>query len=159
MENATPPVLQPEPRQPSYEQLVRADERVQRSGGWFWWIAGLSVVNTLVTTFGGGVHFVVGLAFTEIVDVVFAQLRPVGYALDVVAIGFFVGIGFLARMGHAWAFVVGALVYLADGCVYGYFGDWFPAAFHAYVLYCIYLGFARLRGLAPAREGGLRQPV
>jgi hypothetical protein len=45
-----------------------AAARVVNGAKWFYWIAGLSLVNSLVVVFGGNFHFVLGLGITSVVD-------------------------------------------------------------------------------------------
>lgn len=125
---------------------------MQKSANWFWWIAGLSVVNSISSHAEGGMHFVVGLGFTELADGLFHRLQPIAYMIDLVAVAFFVGMGFFARKGHLWAFVVGGVFYAIDAAIYLYFQDWLPVAFHAYALFWIYRGFAQLRVLNASAE-------
>jgi len=97
-------------------------------------------------------HFVVGLGFTELVDGFFHSIQPIAYLIDLLAVGFFVGIGYFARKGHLWAFIVGGVFYTIDAVIYAYFQDWLPVAFHAYALFMIYQGFAQLRVLRAVGE-------
>src|SRR5690349_8489985 len=44
-------------------------ERQVRSGArWFFWIGGLSLINTLIAMSGRGLVFIVGLGMTQIID-------------------------------------------------------------------------------------------
>ncbi|HEV7224639.1 MAG TPA: hypothetical protein VGN42_18155 [Pirellulales bacterium] len=141
-----------------------AVERQQLSGAnWFFWIAGLSLVNTAILISGGGVNFVVGLAVTAIIAAVAAGaeqnvdpstaivIKAVAFAVCASAAGVFAGFGFFARRGHVWAFVIGMLLYLIDGLIYLAFGDLLSAGFHAYVLFCLFHGCkaARMLNSAP----------
>ncbi|HVU17820.1 MAG TPA: hypothetical protein VHD32_12910 [Candidatus Didemnitutus sp.] len=140
--------------------IAKAEPAVQRAAHWFWWIAGLSVINTAILAFGGDIHFVVGLGVTQILDVAFRQIIAVALVLDVFVVGFFVLMGVFAARGHLWAFVIGAICYLVDGAIFAYFGDWLPVAFHAYVLFCLFKGWNHLReSLRAAREQPEAPPV
>lgn len=131
----------------SKAEIARSSPRVQKSANWFWWIAGLSIVNSISSHAEGGMHFVVGLGFTEVADAIFHSLQAVAYLIDVFAVGFFVAIGFFARKGNVWAFIVGGIFYAIDASIYAYFQEWLPVAFHAYALFWIYQGFSQLRAL------------
>lgn len=134
--------------------IAKAHPRVQSSARWFWWIAGLSAINSLVAHFGeGGVSFVIGLAVMQIADAVFREMALVALAFDALVLGFFVFIGAMALRGNLWAFIVGGAVYLADAAVFAFFGDWLPVGFHGYALYCIFIGAHALReALASAKR-------
>lgn len=133
--------------------LAKASPRVQSAARWFWWIAGLSLVNSAVVLSGGTFNFVLGLAVTQVADAIFQQLKIVALLFDALALAFFVGMGFFAQKGHLWAFVVGGIAYLCDGVVFAIFGDWLPVAFHAYALFWVFHGWNELRAaLRKARE-------
>jgi hypothetical protein len=127
--------------------LVRAHPRIASAARWFWWIAGLSLVNSVVSHTGGSFNFVVGLAATQIIDAVFKSLPALAIFFDAGALVFFLGAGALARRGWQSAFVVAGLLYALDGAVFAWFGDWLPAGFHAYVLYQLFRGWRDLRDL------------
>lgn len=124
--------------------LVSAHPRISSAARWFWWIAGLSVVNTVLTHTGSDVSFLLGLGFTLISDHVFKDYAPVAYAIDLLCIGFFVGIGFIALRGYRWAFVVGLVIYVLDALIYLKFQDWLPLAFHVYASVMIITGIMAL---------------
>jgi hypothetical protein len=112
---------------------------------WFWWIAGLSVVNTVIHASGGGINFVLGLAITEVSDAAFHATPMLGYAVDLLAVGFFFAMGWSGQRGALWAFVLGAVVYLLDGLIYLRYEVWMSAGFHALALYYILRGANELR--------------
>jgi hypothetical protein len=142
-------------------QKQRVEQVVKAGASWFIWIAGLSVVNSVIGMAGGGVHFIVGLGVTEVVDVLAHQVGSSGLVLDFVINGFVVGIFLLfwnfARKGKSWAFLVGMALYALDGLLLLSLKDFFSVAFHAYALFRMYGGlkalptFRRLEAaLAPA---------
>lgn len=131
---------------------------VASSAKWFWWIAGLSLVNTVMVHSGSQTSFVMGLGFTLLADVAFQSMKLIAFAVDAVAIGFFVGMGFAALRGHLWAFYVGAAFYTLDGLIYLYFEDYMPVAFHALALVYIVRGTMALRGALQAAEERAAQP-
>ncbi|OYW16913.1 MAG: hypothetical protein B7Z55_13600 [Planctomycetales bacterium 12-60-4] len=142
-----------------------ADEHVgellQRGRGganWFFWIAGLSLINTAVMHSGGDTHFVVGLGATLIVDVVArevaAQQPDIKLVLTVVAIGFSVFcsliavlFGWLSRKRILILFGLGMFVYLLDGLLFLLIQDWLSLGFHGYALFCMWGGLAAYREL------------
>lgn len=150
--NPEPPLSPPPPPAVplTKSEIARRSPRIQRSAHWFWWIAGLSLINSLATHTGTEMHFVVGLGFTELADALFRKVQVVAYVVDVAAVAFFAGIGYFARAGRLWAFVVGGIFYLLDALIYLLFQEWMPVAFHAYALYSIYQGIAQLRAMNAA---------
>ena len=140
-------------------------ESQQRNGsGWFFWIAGLSMITAILQISGSDINFVVGLGVTLIIAAIAAASdQNVGpeaaIVIKAIAIGFcalvsafFAGLGFFARRGHVWAFVVGMLLYLLDGLIYLAVGLWMSVGFHAFVLIYLFNGCkaARALGKAPA---------
>jgi hypothetical protein len=124
--------------------LVAAHPRVASAARWFWWIAGLSLVNSVLIHSGSNTSFLVGLGFTLVADTMFATMKPIAYAIDLLSIGFYVGIGFIALRGYRWAFFVGGILYALDGAIYLLGGEWLPVAFHVYVLVMISTGIIAL---------------
>src|SRR5262245_23869691 len=51
-------------------RLTSLQERGRRGANWFFWVAGLSLVNSVIIHTGGGIFFVVGMGATLIVDAV-----------------------------------------------------------------------------------------
>ncbi len=127
--------------------LAHSSPRVQSGARWFWWIAGLSAVNSVVALGGGNFNFVVGLGMTQFADGLFHNLRILAVIFDALAVAFFFFAGFFARKGHLWAFVVGGLPYIGDGIIFVLIGDWLPVAFHAYALVFIFIAAKELHAL------------
>jgi hypothetical protein len=125
-------------------QKLRAEQLVKSGASWFLWIAGLSIVNSIVGLAGGGVHFIVGLGITQFVDALAHQVGSSGLVLDIIINGFVVGVFVLfwkfAGKGQTWAFIVGMVLYALDGLLLLMFKDIFSVAFHAYALFRIYTG-------------------
>ena len=127
-----------------------SDPIVLSAARWFWWIAGLSLVNTVMSLSGSDTNFVIGLAMTSVITAMFAATVPLALALAGVTIGFYVWMGWLAQRCKLWAFYAGLAVYAVDALIYARVEDWMPVAFHAFAIYCIGKGVMRLRALASA---------
>ena len=52
------------------EQKLRAEQIVKNAAGWFLAIAGLSILNSVLSMSGTGFHIIFGLGVTEIVDAI-----------------------------------------------------------------------------------------
>ena len=111
-------------------------QRLKSSANWFYWIAGLSLVN--VFTMSQHFEFVAGSGIVQVAPD-FAS-RSVAYIIDAIVIGGFALFGLLGSRRQTWAFVLGMLLYAADGGIYVLGQDYLPAIFHAYVLWLLYLG-------------------
>lgn len=134
--------------------IVAAHPRIASGARWFWWIAGLSLVNTVLMHSGSQTSFVVGLGFTVVADAFFQGLKPVAFAIDAVALGFFALMGLFALRGYRWAFLVGGLFYTLDALIYLYFRDYMPVAFHAWALFWIGTGGFALHSAIKSAESG-----
>lgn len=123
-----------------------ASARVRVSARWFYWIAGLSLINSAVVIFGGSFHFVVGLGVTSVVDAFAKQAGSAGVVLDLIINGFVAALFFVfgnfAGKAQKWAFLIGMALYALDGLLLLVTRDILSVGFHGYALYCIYRGFA-----------------
>ena len=126
-------------------QSIAAMAAVKRGANWFYWIAGLSLVNTIVAITGGNFHFVLGLGITEVTDAFHSpQARVVGYLIDLLVLGFFLMCGYMAGKSHKWAFLMGMGLYALDAALTALFQDWLSFAFHVYAIVCIWRGFSQV---------------
>lgn len=127
--------------------------RSASGGNWFYWIAGMSLVNTVIGLFHGSLSFVLGLGVTQFIDAGIKQLGG-GAALPLLLVNFaFAGVyalfGYFACRRAVWAFVAGIVCYSLDTLLFLLVKDIFGLAFHVYALFCIVVG---LRALKSARK-------
>ena len=131
---------------PSSTQRQQLQLIAKGAASWFLWIAGLSMVNSVISAFGGGLQFIFGLGVTSFVDAVAHQAGTTGLVLDFVINGLIAGVFLLfwhfAGQAHKWAFVVGMGLYFIDGLILLRFHDYLSAAFHIWVLYRLYQGLS-----------------
>lgn len=85
---------------------------------WFYVIAGLSLINTLLQYGGAPVRLALGLAITQVIDGIlgstFPQLYYLSLVIDVVIAAAFIGFGYLSGRGDVVVFIVGLVLYLID---------------------------------------------
>ena len=147
--------LTPEPEQ---EKIVGDNHELisqAKSGAnWFYWIAGLSVVNSLIYLSGADWAFFAGLAITQIIEGFFQAIAEetgisafhfFGVMLDMAVAAVFVMFGYFARRGAKWAFLLGMILYGLDGIIYLLFGSFIAVAIHAFALYSLFNGFQSSR--------------
>jgi hypothetical protein len=127
---------------------ISTDPTVLSSARWFWWIAGLSLVNTILFHAGSDTSFVLGLAMTTIASVVFSGNLAVAMGLAGLMIAFYFLMGWQAQREKAWAFYLGLTVYVVDALIYVKFQDWMSVGFHCFAIFYIIKGALRLRELA-----------
>lgn len=123
-----------------------ADPAVVSAARWFWWIAGLSLVNTVMLYTEAGGQFVIGLGLTTLASVMLGQ--TMAFAVIAATLAFYVWIGHVAAQGRAWAFHAGLAVYAIDALLFVYLEDWMSVAFHALAIFFIVKGLVRLRETA-----------
>jgi hypothetical protein len=143
------------------KQVALADalRTVQSSASWFWWVAGLSLINSVGAMFDSAYGMVLGLGITQMIDAIFlygadgASVQPtmavrgIHLALVLAIAGVFVALGVFAKRHSAMAFVVGMALYLADALIYVVASDWIGVGFHAFVLFMLWGGYATLRAI------------
>jgi hypothetical protein len=167
-----PEVVEPvdaDPLQSLRAELAQLHARGTSGAGWFFWIAALSMINSVILLSGGDTHFVVGLGVTLIADVVasgIADQNPeIGGVAKGIAFGFdlFVAaivclFGWLSRRPVLPIFVLGMFLYLLDGLIYVLAGEWMSVGFHAFVLLGMWNGFNAYRQMR-AMKAALEQQL
>ena len=148
---STPGLAQPPTQQADTQraaQKMQAEVRMHTGARWFYWIAGLSVVNSVISISGSERHFVLGLGFTQLVDAIGKQMGGSGpnaaLGVDIVIAGLFALFGMMAVKRGKMAFIAGMILYGLDGALLVVFQDWFSVALHAYALFCLFQGFRAL---------------
>ncbi|MGE9297278.1 MAG: DUF4339 domain-containing protein [Puniceicoccales bacterium] len=139
-------------------ELAEATERFVSGARWYYWIAGLSLVNSLIAAFQGDIYFVVGLAISIIVDQIgWVLSEELGQAAMFIALGVNVLIsgvvaafGYFSLKGIRWVMMTGIVLYICDGLICLLFQDWLSAGFHAYAGFCLIRGFGALNTLKKA---------
>jgi hypothetical protein len=124
---------------------------------WFFWLAGLSMLNSILGAFGASIRLIFGLGFTQVTDGFLAAAfeegsagMGVAFSLATTAIvaAVFAGIGFLALRGARLAYIGGLVLYIVDTLVllgvtvmlsaWGVFG--LDLLFHGFVLFQLIVG-------------------
>jgi len=162
MSDAPSEAVQPASDAPTAETVLQAAAQLAKRGdvgaNWFFWIAGLSLVNTAITHGGGDTHFVVGMGLPLIVSVIaheIAKQNPdISMIATIVGIGFSVLcslvaclFGWLSRKRIIAIFAIGMVLYLLDGMVFLLIQDWMSIAFHAFALFSMWGGLSAYRQL------------
>jgi hypothetical protein len=150
------------------EQLTY-QRRLKSGASNFYWVAILSIINSLVSIFGGGMYFVVGLGATLLVDALASAVaEELGGSSLVLAIGFVItlfldaiiaGFGFLAARKYAWAFIIGMVLYALDALLMLVFQEWLGFAFHLLFLFGMWTGYQALRKLKSIDTAALTYAV
>lgn len=145
-ENLTPEAPQGESVYaiPAEQILKNLRKAMKSTGSTFLWIAGLSLLNTILVLTKTNIMMLGGLGITLVIDVLFsqagAQIQPIGFGINITIAFMFVALGMWAGKGHKLAFYIGMGLYALDACLYLFIQDWINIAFHGYFLYLLYKG-------------------
>lgn len=138
--------------------IATLKQNIKNGANNFYWIAGMSVLNSLISTFEGDMTFVIGLGVTQLVDafaLLFAKDIPeaailfkgVGIAVSIFISAIFAILGLFAVKAKHWAFITGMVLYVLDGGLLLLFQDWFGALFHLFLLFGLWKGLQALNQL------------
>jgi hypothetical protein len=138
-------------------ELLKHARQFRSGANWFYWIAGFSLINSIVSLTKGNWNFLIGLGSTQILDAIAAAfakdaaaatatiIKAFSFGLDIMVALLFVLVGWLANKRRGWAFLVGMFLYLLDGILFVFVQEWKSVAFHVFALVCIFTGYAALR--------------
>lgn len=131
----------------------------RNGASWFFWLAALSMINSLLAAFGTNMHMLFGLGYTQITDAILGvafegESSGIGVAVSLattaVVAGLFALIGFLSHKGILLAYIGGLVLYVIDtlvllglSAVLSLWSDlWLDLLFHAFVLFQLIAGLA-----------------
>lgn len=120
-----------------------AQGNVKSKSMWFFWISGLSFINSFLAA--KGLFFILGLAISQVIDsIVITLTGEVNYFVSLLAPCLFITFGLFAWRLNRWAFIVGSIVYFLDFLIYLYFQAWLAAGIHILVFYKLYQGYKEI---------------
>jgi hypothetical protein len=126
-------------------------QRMKSGAGWFYWIAGFSIVNSILIHTGQEWGFALGLGISAILDGMASAFggaaKIIAIALNVLAAGIVILFGFFASKGHGWAFIIGMILLGLDTVLTGLREMWLSLGLHVFALFCIFSGFKASRAL------------
>jgi len=158
-------MVQPQEERALLEAKLRLEARAKTGSGWFFWIAGLSFVNSLSVFLGGQLTFLFGLAITQVVDGISLGIQSnaglegvnfvslIAFGLNFMAALVVGAFGYFARKGNQSAYVVGMVLYAFDTLVTLLFQDWLGFLFHLLALGGLWGGLTAFRKLIPVQSG------
>jgi hypothetical protein len=132
-----------------YIQHAQLSQTYKGGANWFYWIAGLTIITSIIAFSGGDWRFLISLGSTQVIDA-FAEglstglgtaAKVVGLILDLIVTGLFVMFGYLAGKKLLWAYMLGMVVFLLDGLISLLFQDYIGAIAHAVVLFFMFRGY------------------
>ena len=129
-------------------------KRVKMGVSWFYWIAALSLFNSVSALCNWDFGFYLGLGITQWIDGFANALGPVGGIIALViglfAAGILVLLGIFSAKGHAWAFIVGLILLGLDTLIVGVSAlvvpsIWIGVGLHVWALISIFTAFKASR--------------
>jgi len=141
-------------------QLAQLSQRFQSGAKWFYWIAALTFITSVIGLLGGGWRFFLSLGVTQIIDGIATGLsadfgnatKVIAIVLDIFVTAIFAGFGLLASKRQLWAYVLGMVVFLLDGLLSLAFFDVIGIIVHGFVLFVMFRGFQAGRELAALKR-------
>ncbi|GAP15919.1 hypothetical protein LARV_03714 [Longilinea arvoryzae] len=164
--SATPrPVVSP------LELKLKLQNRLRSGASWFYWIAVLSIINSILMMASSKISFIFGLGITQIIDAMayligqdlglesVNTVRIIGWVMNLVIVGIFALFGVFANKRKRWAFYVGMGLYGLDALATLFVWDspdLLSFAFHLIVIWGLVSGLRALGQLEKLDEA-LRQ--
>lgn len=130
----------------------------------FYWIAGFSLVNTMIHLGGGKMTFVIGLGITQIIDAIAQDLienhggsagmvHLFSLVMDVCIAGIFILCGYFGLKRHKKTILFGIIIYLLDASIFILSGGWYSGLFHGLMLVSLIRGYWAIGELQKLEEG------
>jgi len=137
------------------EQQIKIENNFTSGANWFFWIAGLSLVNSATSLSGSSMNFVIGLSTTQFIDAVASGIpgpystmfTMIAIMLDLGFAGLFFVFGILARRRSRAGFVLGMIFYGFDSLLLLLIGSIIGIVFHVLALVFIFTGLRALQKL------------
>jgi hypothetical protein len=132
-------------------QIAALKARMESGASWFYWIAGLSIVNIAASALGSDWGFAIGLGMTQILSAIGSELLAsqdswtLGIALYAASIAvalFFVFCGKRSRLPSVALFALGMALFGLDTIIFLLASDWIGLGFHILALYFLWSGMS-----------------
>ncbi|HXQ69962.1 MAG TPA: hypothetical protein VN844_05725 [Pyrinomonadaceae bacterium] len=108
----------------NYDYVKHAEltSRFRSGANWFYWIAGLTLVTSVISLMDGNFGFFLSLGITQLIDgfaVYFAgtfgeATKVVAIVLDIFITALFIGFGYLSNKRHLGAYLAGIILFGLD---------------------------------------------
>jgi len=156
-------------KEPAPDAGLKNEQHFKLGASWFYWIAALTLVNSLAMKLGVTWEFVLGLGATRLVDIIamMEQHRTGGImlfqasilVLDVGFAALFAAFGLAARKGSADSYEVGMVLYGLDSLLFLLSFDVMGILLHGIALFFLFRGWRALKQLQASRPQPARVPV
>ena len=144
----------------SLQAKLKLENQLKSGASWFYWIAGLSMLNTLLLIIGAKLSLLMGLGVTQLIDAlgiaIVSQVGPttgmivrvLAFLVNLAIASVFVLCGVFARKRQLSAFILGMVLYALDVLILLVFQEWLSFGFHLWALYGLYSGLQAKQKLA-----------
>ena len=138
-----------------YGHHAELSARFASGANWFYWIAGLTLVTSLIGLLGGSWGFALSLGITQVIDGLALYVtdslgeapKVIAIVLDILITAMFVGFGYLANKRHMWAYLTGMIVFLLDSLISIAIYDLLGIIIHGFALVMMIRGYIAGRDL------------
>jgi hypothetical protein len=132
---------------------IKRENKIKNGSAWFFIIAVLSIVNSIIFYTDGSIYFIFGLGITQLADGFFYSMSDYfgiiaivsGLMVNAVLAGLLVYIGFMARKLKNWAFITGMILYGLDTIVFVIFNDQIGILAHVFAFTIIFMSYRALK--------------
>ena len=137
------------------EHRLRIEGEVKGAASWFFWIAALSIINSIIFMLNLDWNFVIGLGVTQLLDFIgrsisettASGMKYVSLIINILLSAVFVLIGLFANRGSRKAFMTGIILYILDAVIFVFAFDLLGVGFHIFAIYFMVRGFMACKKL------------
>ncbi len=140
------------------KRKLQVENQVRGGTAWFYWIAGLSLVNSAAYLLGIKFTLLFGLGITQAVDGIltgivnasgpgWSFLHAIGFGIDICIAGMFALMGYFGQKRVRWPVITGMVLYTLDGLLMLLLKAYIGAAFHLLALLGLWGGLMAMRAL------------
>ncbi len=137
-------------------QAAAIRHQLESGANWFYWIAGLSLVNVVLAISGSNTTFVIGLGIAQITTAMAVAVQAESgmggavkglWAASFLLAAAMAACGWFARKPSSAAFIGGMVVFGLDTLIFLSAQSWLGVAFHGLALFYLWQGFSAGRQL------------
>ena len=144
----SPIAIPPSSIQENVEAKLRLEGQLKNGASWFYWIAILSLINSILFMSGSTFGFIFGLGITQLFDSIGTELADdFGFGAKVFAFLFnciiaavYIVFGIFSNKRITAVCIIGLVLYALDGALCLLAQDWLSVAFHAFAVFSIFKG-------------------
>jgi hypothetical protein len=146
-----------------FQRIIGLDTKIRSGINWFFWIGGLSLINTFGNMLGSDFVFFIGLGMTQFVAGFMAALARelpkagnliwvIGFAISAGIAGVFSLFGVFGRKHYRTPVIIGMVLYTLDAVLLLLFEDILSCGFHVLALIGIWNGLKAMAELEKLKE-------